>query len=104
MLTPTTRTYTRTNGATVQITEWTIGVYTLRKVVAPEYTSWTAITTADPHLPQVEYKDGDPHRPIFGVSDPVSDELCSTDALTFAKQITEATQAARTFNMIVAAN
>ena len=96
---PTTRTFTRTSGETVQITEWTIGAYTLRKAVDPDYTGWT-VTTTDRNLPWVGYKDGDPHRPIFGVSVPSSDELFFTDALTLAEQITEAAHVAATFGMI----
>ena len=98
---PATSTRTRTNGETVQITEWTIGAYTLRKSVDPEYTGWT-VTTTDRNLPYVGYKDGDPRRPIFGVSVPSSGELFFTDALTLANQITEAAHIAATFGMIAA--
>ena len=97
--TPTTRTLTRTSGETVKITEWTIGAYTLRKAVDPDYTGWT-VTTTDRNLPYVGYKDGDPHRPIFGVSVPSSGELFVGDALTLAQQITEAAHVAATFGMI----
>lgn len=100
---PTTSAFTRTTGETVHITEWTIGVYTLRKAVDPDYTGWT-VTTSDRDLPYVGYKDGDPHHPIFGVSVPQSDELFFTDALTLAKQITEAANVAATFGMIAADN
>lgn len=106
--TPTTSTLTRTNGETVQITEWTIGAYTLRKAVDPDYTGWT-VTTADRNLPWVGYKDGDSHRPIFGVSVPSSGgmfpiDMFPIDALTLAKQITEAAHIAATFGMIAADN
>ena len=97
--TPTTRTLTRTSGETVQITEWTIGAYTLRKAVDPDYTGWT-VTTTGRNLPWVGYKDGDPHLPIFGVSVPSSGELFFIDALTLAKQITEAAHIAAAFGMI----
>lgn len=100
---PTTSTRTRTNGETVQITEWTIGAYTLRKSVDPEYTGWT-VTTTDPSLPYVGYKDGDPHRPIFGVSVPSSGELFAGDALTLSEQITEAAHVAATFGIIAEEN
>ena len=100
---PTTSTRTRANGETVHITEWTIGAYTLRKAVDPDYTGWT-VTTTDRNLPWVGYKDGDPHRPVFGVSVPSSGELFFTDALTLAKQITEAAHIAATFGMIAEAN
>lgn len=100
---PTTSTRTRANGETVQITEWTIGAYTLRKSEDPDYTGWT-VTTSDRNLPWVEYKDGDPHRPIFGVTVPSSSELFAADALTLAKQITEAAHVAATFGMIAEDN
>ena len=101
--TPTTSTRTRANGETVQITEWTIGAYTLRKAVDPDYTGWT-VTTSDRDLPWVGYKDGEPHRPIFGVSVPSSGDRFPLDALKLAKQITEAAHIAATFNMIAADN
>ena len=97
--TPTTRTLTRKSGETVQITEWTIGAYTLRKAVDPDYTGWT-VTTADRNLPWVGYKDGDSHRPIFDVTVPSSGGMFPIDALTLAKQITEAAHIAATFGMI----
>lgn len=101
--TPTTSAFTRKSGETVQITEWTIGAYTLRKAVDPGWTGWT-VTNSDRDLPYVGYKDGDSHRPIFGVSVPSSGELFATDALTLAKQITEAAHIAATFGMIAESN
>lgn len=103
MTTETTSTHTRKSGETVQITEWTIGAYTLRKSVDPYDTGW-AVTTSARNLPYVGYKDGEPHRPIFGVSVPSSGELSPLGALTLAKQITEAAHIAATFNMIAADN
>ena len=101
--TPTTSTHARPSGETVTFTEWTIGAYTLRKSESPDYTGWT-VTTSDRDLPYVGYKDGDPHRPIFGVSVPSSGDLFVTDALTLARQITEAANVAATFGMITEAN
>lgn len=101
--TPTTSAFTRTTGETVQITEWTIGAYTLRKAVDPDYTGWT-VTTSGRDLPYIGYKDGAPHHPIFGVTVPSSSELFVGDALTLAKQITEAAHIAAMFGMIAEAN
>jgi hypothetical protein len=99
----TTRTLTRKSGETVEFTEWAVGGYTLRKIVEAGYTDW-AVTTSARNLPYVGYKDGEPHRPIFGVSVPSSGELSPLGALTLAKQITEAAHIAATFNMIAADN
>lgn len=101
--TPTTRTFTRTTGETVTVTEWTIGAYTLRKSEEPGFTCWGAIT-ADCDLPRVEDIAGFGQPVEFGVSCSSNSDLIPAGAAVYANQIVKAAEIALTFNEIVAAN
>ena len=100
---PTTRTFTRTSGETVHITEWTIGWYTLRKTQDDDYTDWTT-NCADRDLPRVEDVTGFGQPVEFGVSCSSIADLSPEGATAYAAQIVDAAEIASTFNEIVAAN
>ena len=101
--TPTTRTHTRKSGETVQITEWTVGEYTLRKSEEPGFTGW-GVLAVDRDLPRVEDIAGFEEPYEFGVSCYSNAGLAPATAAAYAAQVMEAAQVALTFNMIVAAN
>ena len=101
--TPTTSTHTRKSGDTVQITEWTLGAYTLRKEYEPGYTDWIVFNT-DRDLPRIEDHAGFNQSHDFGVSCFSNAGMTPSEAAAYASQIMEAAQVALTFNMIVAAS
>ena len=83
----------------MQITEWDLGAYTLRKFEEPNYTGW-AVLTADRNLPRID--DNSPDlTPEFGVSCYSESGLTPSGAVAYAGLIMEAAQAALTFNEIV---
>lgn len=98
--TPTTSTRAQSNGTTMQITEWDLGAYTLRKFEEPNYTGWTVIT-ADRNLPRIDNNSPD-LTPEFGVSCYSESGLTPSGAVAYAAQIMEAAQVALTCNEIVA--
>ena len=90
------------DGETVQITEWTIGAYTLRRFVEPNYTGWV-VRSADRNLPRIQ--DNSPDRtPEFGVSCYSNGVMNPAGAAAYAAQIMEAARAALTFNEIIASS
>lgn len=100
--TPTTSTVAHESGGTMQITEWTVGAYTLRKFVEPDYTGW-AVLAVDRNLPRIQ--DNSPDRtPEFGVSCYSNGVMNPAGAAAYAGQIMEAAEIASTFNEIVANN
>lgn len=101
--TPTTSTHTLNSGETMQITEWNLGEYTLRKFVEPNYTGWTVLALADRNLPHI--RDNSPGLvPEFGVSCCSNWVMNPDEAAAYAGQIMEAAEIASTFNEIVANN
>ena len=100
---PTTSAIALNSGETMQITEWTVGAYTLRKFVEPNYTGWTVLAPADRNLPHI--RDNSPGLvPEFGVSCCSNWVMSPAEAAVYSEQIMEAAQSAMTFNEIVAAN
>lgn len=100
--TPTTSTYICINGDTIQITEWELGAYTLRKFEEPNYTGW-AVRTTNRDLPRIDKNSPDP-TPEFGVSCFSNAGLTPSGAVAYAGQIMEAAEIASTCNEIVANN
>lgn len=100
---PTTRTHTRKSGETVQITEWTVGAYTLRKSEESGFTGW-GVLAVHRDLPRVEDIAGFEEPYEFGVSCSSISDLIPAGAAVYAARIMDAAQAALTFNEIVAAN
>lgn len=98
-----TRTHTRQSGETVQVTEWTIGAYKLRKSEEPGYIGWDAINT-DRTRPRVEDIAGFGDDPEFGVSCSSISDLSPEGAIAYATQISEAAGVAVMFNGIIATN
>lgn len=100
---PTTRIRTRESGETVQVTEWTVGAYILRKSEEPGYIGWGAINV-DRTRPRVEDIAGFGQPVEFGVSCSSISDLSPEGAIAYAAQVVEAAETAKAFNEIIAAN
>lgn len=99
----TTSTRTRANGETVQVTEWTVGGYTLRKAVEPDYTTWE-VRNAARDLPSI-YNTATfaEDTPVFGVNWSACGTQSTTDARAYAALLATAADVADAFNGIAAA-
>lgn len=106
--TPTTRTFTRTTGETVTVTEWTIGAYTLRKTEEPSYTAWSVVKSAvntNLDLPAIyETSSFGAKTPEFGVNWSACGTQPAADTRAYAALLATAADVADVFNEIVAAN
>ena len=100
----TTRTRTYESGETEQITEWTVGGYTLRKTEEPDYTGW-GVRAANHDLPSiVEVASYGSKAPEFGVNWSACGTQFAADARAYAALLATAADVADVFNRIVEGN
>ena len=102
----TTRTYESYDGeqVTEQVTEWTVGAYTLRKTEEPGYLHW-GVRKADRDLPDV-YETGSfgAKTVEFGVNWSACGTQSAADARAYAEKLATAADVADVFNAIIAAD
>ena len=100
----TTSARTRNSGETVEFTEWTVGGYTLRKIVEAGYTDW-GVVAAGRDLPTIanaaSYR---ADTPVFGVNWSACGMQSAADARAYGALLATAADVADVFNRIVAAN